>query len=90
VEKEKHPTNPAEKNKRDSSQGRSGLNDYFKYAGMGFQMLAVIGLFTWGGIKLDQRTSLEKPLFTAFFSLLGVVIGIYTALKDFIRKDDNS
>lgn len=77
-------------NKKDNSQGRSGLNDYMKYAGMGFQMLAIIGIFTWAGVKLDKRSGNDKQIYTAVLSLIGVIIGIYTVLKDFIHKDDNS
>jgi hypothetical protein len=61
-----------------------------KYAGMGFQMLAIIGILTWAGVKLDHRAGNEKQIYTAILSLLGVIIGIYTVLKDFIHKDDNS
>jgi hypothetical protein len=53
---------------------------------MGFQMLAVIGLFTWAGTWLDEKWSLEKPLFTALLAMIGVIIGIYSALKDFIKN----
>ncbi len=89
VENENQSANQPKKKKSDS-QGRSGLNDYLKYAGMGFQMLAIIGIFAWVGIRLDERSSRETPLFTAILSLLGVIIGIYTALKDFIRPNDDS
>ena len=79
------------KKPRDSeSQGRSGLNDYMKYAGMGFQMLAVIAIFTWAGMKLDARSGNEGKIYTAILSLLGVIIGIYTVLKDFIHKNDST
>lgn len=60
-----------------------------KYAGMGAQMLAIILIFTWVGIKLDQRSASENQIYTAILSLLGVIIGIYTVLKDFIHKDDH-
>ncbi|MEX0987120.1 MAG: AtpZ/AtpI family protein [Bacteroidales bacterium] len=86
MEKKNQSTNQPKKETNDP-QGRSGLNDYFKYAGMGVQMLAIIGIFTWAGIKLDARSTAEKPLFTAILALLGVVIGIYSVLKDFIHKE---
>ena len=89
VEKKKQ-TPSQSNNKEDDSQGRSGMNDYMKYAGMGFQMLAIIGIFTWAGIKLDHRSGSDKQIYTAILSLLGVIIGIYTVLKDFIHKDDSS
>jgi len=85
---ENPPENP-EKGKNDS-QGRSGLNDYFKYAGLGFQMLAIIGIFTWVGVKLDERSTSESSIYTAILALLGVVVGIYIGLKDFIQRKNDS
>jgi len=61
-----------------------------KYAGMGVQMLAIIGIFTWAGLKLDKRSGNEHQIYTAILALLGVIIGIYTMLKDFIHKDEDS
>ena len=87
---EKKQAQKQAKNKKDDSQHRSGLNDYLKYAGIGFQMLAIIGIFAWAGVKLDKRAGNENQIYTAILSLAGVVIGIYTVLKDFIHKDDNS
>ena len=88
VEKKKQVPTPPNKDKQ--SQGRSGLNDYLKYAGMGAQMLVIIFIFTWAGIKLDQRSSGDQQIYTAILSLMGVIIGIYTVLKDFIHKKDDS
>jgi len=53
---------------------------------MAFQMIVIIGLMTFVGVKLDERSAGEKPVFTAILSLLGVFAALYTALKDFIRK----
>ena len=62
-----------------------GLNDFARYSGMAFQMIAVILITTWGGIELDKLTKTETPVFTIILSLLGVFAAIYTAVKDFIR-----
>jgi len=48
-------------------------------------MIAIIGILTWCGIKLDKVLGLQKPVFTIILSLLGVFAGIYTAIKDFIK-----
>jgi len=50
------------------------------------QMLVIIGLGTWGGIKLDEITELS-PLFTVLLSLASVAIAIYHAIKDFIKMN---
>ncbi len=75
---------PLEK-KNSKKQENKGLNDYAKYSGIAFQMIAVIGLTVWGGIKLDKLAGFEKPVFTIILSLLGVFAAIYTAVKDFIK-----
>jgi len=56
---------------------------------MGFQMVIVILIFFWAGSKLDERSSNEKPVFTAILTVLGVFAGLYLALKDFIGKRDD-
>lgn len=71
--------------KNPKKQENKGLNDYAKYSGIAFQMLAIIALTTWGGIKLDKLAGFEKPVFTVILSLLGVLAAIYTAVKDFIK-----
>jgi len=59
-------------------------NDALKYTGLGFQMLAIIGIGVFLGIKLDQW--LHTPdIFTIILSLVSVVLGIYVVIKDFIQ-----
>ncbi|MCX6260589.1 MAG: AtpZ/AtpI family protein [Bacteroidia bacterium] len=71
----KPPKNPENK----------GLRDFGRYSGLAFQMLAIIGVMTWCGVKLDKVLGLSTPVFTIILSLLGVFAGIYTAIRDFIR-----
>ena len=50
---------------------------------MAFQMLAIIGLGVFGGIKLDQYFGMKKvPVFTLVLTLLSVAIAIYFVVKD--------
>ena len=71
----KPPKNPENK----------GLQDFGKYSGLAFQMIAIIAVMTWGGVKLDKILGLSTPVFTVILSLLGVFAGIYTAIKDFLK-----
>lgn len=65
--------------------GNKGINEFGKYSGIAFQMVGIILVTTWGGIKLDELLGFEKHVFTIILSLLGVFAAIYTAVKDFIR-----
>lgn len=67
------------------SPGNKGIKDFARYSGMAFQMIGIILVSTWGGIKLDKLMSFEKPVFTIILSLLGVFAAIYNAVKDFIK-----
>ena len=53
---------------------------------MAFQMIAIILIMTYVGVKLDERRGAETPFFTAVLALLGVIAAIYTVIKDFIKK----
>jgi ATP synthase protein I len=73
------------KKKNQKSPENKGINDFARYSGIAFQMVAIILLTTWGGIELDKILHFKTPVFTIIFSLLGVFAAIYTAVKDFIK-----
>lgn len=57
------------------------FKSYVQYSGLGFQMIGIIGIFTFAGIKLDENQGLKTPIYTASLSLLGVLIALYTVIK---------
>jgi hypothetical protein len=57
-----------------------------RYTTMGTQILIVIAVFTFGGVKLDQWLHWKFPVFTIVLSLTGVALGIYTAVRDLLKK----
>ena len=63
------------------------LASYAKYSSIGFQMLAIILIGVFGGVKLDQWLELKAPIFTVILSILSVILAIYYAVKDLIRMD---
>ncbi len=64
----------------------NGLGKYAYFTGVGFQMLAIIGLFTYIGYRIDKHRAAETPLWTALFALAGVCISIYTVIRAVIAK----
>jgi len=73
--------------KKKSEKKNSGLKSFARYSGIAFQMIAIILIMTYVGVKLDERRGAETPFFTAILALLGVIAAIYTVIKDFIKKD---
>jgi len=56
-----------------------------KYSGIAFQMIAIILIGVFGGMKLDKWLKPRLPVFTAVLSAIAVVIAIYFAIKELIR-----
>jgi F0F1-type ATP synthase assembly protein I len=74
-QKEKSPKKPSDK----------GIRDFARYSGIAFQMIGIILVTTWGGVKLDKLTGWSTPVFTIILSLLGVFAAIYVTVKDLIK-----
>ena len=66
-----------------------GVSKFLYFSGMGFQMIAIIGVFAYVGYRIDQAKGNEKPIFTAVFSLLGVGLSLYSVIKSILRNKDS-
>ncbi len=73
------------KKKNPKNLQNKGINDFARYSGLAFQMIGIILVTVWGGVKLDKITGWHTPVFTIVLSLLGVFSAIYVAVKDFIK-----
>ena len=73
------------RNSKETNPGNKEPNNYARYSGLGIQMVVIILVTVWGGIKLDELFGFQSPVFTVILSLLGVFAAIYTAIKDFIK-----
>lgn len=61
------------------------LRNYSKYSGIAFQMLVIIALGAWGGIKLDEYLHTPFPVFTLILILLSVALSIYSVVKNLLK-----
>ncbi len=60
------------------------LRNTGKYLGLSSQMLIILFIGVFGGIKLDEFVKWEFPVFTVVLSLLSLILAIYYAIKDFL------
>lgn len=88
-----HHLQPLDKNQKihkkpekSESGDKSQINDYLKYSGLAFQMLGVIGVSVWVGLKLDERFMGGKPVFLIILTFLGIFGSIYTLYRS-LPKD---
>lgn len=72
-----------QKKKRNSNP----LNNYVKYSSLASQMIIIIVIGAFGGLKLDKYLATNFPYFTVSLSLSSVIFAIYIAIKDFIKPN---
>lgn len=70
----------------DKQKGNSKTN-FIKYSGLGFQMLATIGLFAFAGYKLDEYRHSDKSIFMALFGVIGVIVSLYQVVRQLNSKE---
>ncbi|MGK6349970.1 AtpZ/AtpI family protein [Parapedobacter sp. DT-150] len=64
----------------------NALGKYAYLSGVGFQMIAIIGVFTYIGHRIDESRHAATPLWTALFAFFGVCISIYTVIRAVIKR----
>jgi ATP synthase protein I len=63
-----------------NEQDDKPMNAYAKYSGLGFQMIAIIGVFAFAGYKIDESAHHQVKWATAALSLAGVFISLYIVI----------
>lgn len=64
---------------------KKSLDNYTRYSSIAFQMLIIILIGVFGGIKLDEWLKLTIPVFTIVLSILAVILSIYTVTRNLIK-----
>lgn len=62
------------------------LDNYARYSSIALQMLVIILLGVWGGVKLDEWIDTGFPVFTVLLSVISVFAAIYFVIKDLLKK----
>ena len=68
---------------KDSKKPRpnSRLRSYARFSGIAFQMLIIIGLGAYGGVKLDEAYPNNYSIFTIICSLAAIAVAMYFVIK---------
>ncbi len=59
------------------------MNAAMKYASVGTQMLVLLGLGVWGGLKLDEKLG-TSPLFLILFPVIGLFVSLYQLYRQLV------
>jgi len=65
----------------DQNKDDRAVNGYLKYSGLGFQMIAIIGAFTYAGYKIDEGAKHDVQWVTATLALAGVFISLFIVVR---------
>jgi F0F1-type ATP synthase assembly protein I len=57
------------------------VTNYAKFSGIAIQMIAIIGVFSFAGYKIDQYAGHQTQWVTAILSLTGVFISLYIVIR---------
>jgi ATP synthase protein I len=68
---------------------RKQPNTFLRFSNLTIQMGVIIGLSTWGGMKLDEHFKTKDPYFTIALSLLGIGAALYVVLKDVMKNSND-
>ena len=71
----------AKDEQKEDTRNNKQANSYVKFTGMGFQMIAIIGIFTFAGYQIDQAALHGVKWVTAALSLTGVFISLYLVIR---------
>lgn len=54
-----------------------------RYAGLGTQWMAMLGIAVWGGWKLDKLTGWKFPVFILTLPLVSLCVSLWQLIKEF-------
>lgn len=74
-----------EKNNAKPPKKRPEVN-ILRFTGIALTMASAIGLFIYGGRKIDQSLENKTPWFTIGGAMIGLTAGFYLAIKDLTRS----
>jgi F0F1-type ATP synthase assembly protein I len=76
--------------KRKSNEQKNHLYFIAKYSGLAFEMLGIIVLGVFAGVKLDKYLHTEFPLWTLILTLLAVFVSLYFVIKGVLNNGTKS
>jgi len=60
------------------------LDDFIRYSSLAFEMIFIMGIGVFAGIKIDKWLGLSFPAFTFILMILAVIGAIYYAIRKFL------
>lgn len=65
---------------------KNRIDNFIRYSSLGFEMMAIIGIFTFAGYKIDQWLKNEFRIITLILMIFSVIIAILYGVKGLLKK----
>jgi len=74
------------KNDLNTKRPKPRFDSFIRYSSLGFEMMAIIGIFTFAGYKTDQWLNNEFRGFTLGFMVVSVILAVLYGTKGLLKK----
>lgn len=65
---------------------KNRFDTFIRYSSLGFEMMAIIGIFTFAGYKTDEWLNNEFMGFTLIFMVLSVILAVLYGVRGLLKK----
>lgn len=70
----------------DRNKLKNRFDNFIRYSSLGFEMMAIIGIFTFAGYKTDQWMNNQFKGFTLGFMVVSVILAIFYGIRGLLKK----
>ncbi|MCK3683730.1 AtpZ/AtpI family protein [Maribellus sp. YY47] len=71
---------------KQSNKSKNTFDNFVRYSSLGFEMMAIIGGFTFLGYKIDQWMKNDFKGFTLTLAILSVIVAIVYGTRSLLKK----
>ncbi|MFV0266565.1 MAG: AtpZ/AtpI family protein [Draconibacterium sp.] len=68
------------------NNSKNKFDNFVRYSSLGFEMMAIIGGFTFLGYKIDQWMENEFKGFTLVLAIFSVIVAIVYGTRSLLKK----
>ncbi|RIJ49691.1 AtpZ/AtpI family protein [Maribellus luteus] len=68
------------------NNSKNKFDNFVRYSSLGFEMMAIIGGFTFLGYKIDQWMENEFKGFTLVLAIFSVIVAIVYGTRNLLKK----
>jgi len=68
------------------NKDKKKFDDFIRYSSLGFEMIAIIAIGTFGGYKIDQWLDHEFKSFTLVLMVVSVILSILYGVRNLLKK----